>query len=482
MFNQAKLLTNRRGALTANVLVVAGGGAGGVLGGGGGGGGVVYTPNLSLTGSYNVIVGFGGQTIFNSNVTGGNGGDSIFGNITALGGGGGGSQNHGNGAAGGSGGGGGGATGGDISGGAGTVGQGNDGGTGSTTLACGGGGGANALGAATVGVNGGNGGNGIANSISGGSVTYGGGGGGGGRGDVAGAGGTGGTGGGGNGDAGGTTGTSTPGTDGLGGGGGGSGYDGTGPRFGFGNEQNGGKGVVIISYAGATKASGGTITSVGGNTIHTFTSDGTFEFETDLDPYTINTSFSEVAPNWILNGLATMTVQNFNADAGQGKSIYTTANTAINGAAFFPNQCSGNQFVQATISANDSGSGDPSYQGGHLGLCIDAFVGGGQESNGYALDIRHIDGITIYNMVAGSYTVVVGPTAYAPADWTNFTMKFEKVGNTLNGYINGALAITGSDSNHQSGYIEVGGDYDTAAYYKDISGGNPSAVQTFGVL
>jgi hypothetical protein len=35
---------------------------------------------------------------------------------------------------------------------------------------------------------------------------------------------------------------------------------------------------VIISYAGATRGSGGTITSSGGNTIHTFTSTGTFTY------------------------------------------------------------------------------------------------------------------------------------------------------------------------------------------------------------
>jgi hypothetical protein len=33
---------------------------------------------------------------------------------------------------------------------------------------------------------------------------------------------------------------------------------------------------VIISYTGNQRGSGGTVTSVGGNTIHTFTTDGTF--------------------------------------------------------------------------------------------------------------------------------------------------------------------------------------------------------------
>jgi hypothetical protein len=33
---------------------------------------------------------------------------------------------------------------------------------------------------------------------------------------------------------------------------------------------------VIVRYAGSTKGSGGTITSAGGYTYHTFTSSGTF--------------------------------------------------------------------------------------------------------------------------------------------------------------------------------------------------------------
>src|SRR5438309_499560 len=53
------------------------------------------------------------------------------------------------------------------------------------------------------------------------------------------------------------------------GGGGGAGY--------FDPSANGGSGIVIISYhTGALTATGGTITTSGGNTIHTFTTNGTF--------------------------------------------------------------------------------------------------------------------------------------------------------------------------------------------------------------
>jgi hypothetical protein len=39
---------------------------------------------------------------------------------------------------------------------------------------------------------------------------------------------------------------------------------------------NGSSGVVIIRYLGAQKGTGGTVTSAGGYTIHTFTSSGTY--------------------------------------------------------------------------------------------------------------------------------------------------------------------------------------------------------------
>jgi hypothetical protein len=42
------------------------------------------------------------------------------------------------------------------------------------------------------------------------------------------------------------------------------------------SSQAGGSGIVIVRYLGGTRATGGTITSAGGYTIHTFTSSGTF--------------------------------------------------------------------------------------------------------------------------------------------------------------------------------------------------------------
>ena len=56
----------------------------------------------------------------------------------------------------------------------------------------------------------------------------------------------------------------------AGGGGGGGGYitDWAG--------GTGGSGIVIISYPGSQRGTGGTVTSSGGNTIHTFTTSGTY--------------------------------------------------------------------------------------------------------------------------------------------------------------------------------------------------------------
>jgi hypothetical protein len=257
----------------ATALVVAGGGGGGTTtngrggAGGGGGGGVIELSSFSLAlGTYPIVVGGGGaaQT---------SGSNSSFKGQTAIGGGSGGSATiSGNTAPaiGGSGGGGVGLT--TVGtqpnsvGAVGTAGQGNQGGTGGTVAisAGAGGGGAN-----SVGGNGGNGassaggagGGAKSSSISGTATNYGGGGGGGNNG------GAGGVGGSGAGNGGVTNGAGGAGTANRGGGGGGAGA-------GAGTGGAGSSGVVIIRYPGAPKATGGTITTVGSDTVHTFTSSG----------------------------------------------------------------------------------------------------------------------------------------------------------------------------------------------------------------
>ena len=80
--------------LICDVLVVGGGGGGGNdRGGGGGGGGLVFKTGIALNAtSINVSVGRGGFASVNDTTTGGNGVQSSYGTIIALGGGGGGSE------------------------------------------------------------------------------------------------------------------------------------------------------------------------------------------------------------------------------------------------------------------------------------------------------------------------------------------------------------------------------------------------------
>ena len=225
--------------LTFEYLIVAGGGAGGASTGGGGGGGGFLTGNFisTLTGvSYVVTVGGSGG---NSSIVGGG-----F-NILAYAGGAGGAG----GATGSSGGSGGGANGAVI-----VVGQGNVGGS------SGGGGGAGAAG-------GYNGGDGRQSNIDGLNYYYSGGG------AKASSGGTGGNGG-------------------LGGGGGGTGFTfggaggggrSAGATFSHGgintggggsSGQPGGSGIIIIRYAGTQICTGGSVSTVGTYTVHTFLSGG----------------------------------------------------------------------------------------------------------------------------------------------------------------------------------------------------------------
>ena len=241
-------------AITAEFLVVASGASGGTgdgspnRGGAGGGGGGLLSGSLIIlpNQTYQIQVGSndGFNTAYDSYITGSN-----FYNVATAGG----SAGRGggssftlsmNGLTGGSGGGGATASDGTVgTAGTGISGQGNNGGTagGTNNANGGGGGGANANGANGSVDGGGTGGAGKASSISGTSVTYS-------------KGGNGGTaaGGGGNGVN-------------FGDGGNGEAGDGE-PSQGFGKQ-----GVVILRYRGAQKFTGGTVTTDGDFTIHTFT-------------------------------------------------------------------------------------------------------------------------------------------------------------------------------------------------------------------
>ena len=258
------VVTTSEASLTSvEVLVVAGGGGGSGStwgGGGGGAGGVLYKANhtVAIGNSITVTVGIGGA--------GGNvGGSSFFGSLQAFGGGPANGSQTASDRNGGSGGGGGHMSPSGLA--SSSIQTSNNGGTGygygggatnyASPYPCGSGGGAGA-----AGLLGGVGGAGRSFDISGTAAYYAGGGG---QADNAGTITNGGTGGGG---AGGNTVAGVSGTTNTGGGGGGS-RGGTG---GF-----GGSGIVIVRYLGIQKANGGTITSSGGYTIHTFTTSSTFE-------------------------------------------------------------------------------------------------------------------------------------------------------------------------------------------------------------
>lgn len=241
---------------SVEVLIVAGGGGGGSRhGGGGGGGGLIYSPGISITNtSYPVVVGAGGSGTVDGAIanqdTATNGSNSSAFGLVAVGGGAG--RGSASGLAGGSGGGGG--AGGGSVGGANTSGQGNAGGAGifSTQYMGGGGGGAGAVGQNAVYISNPepSGGAGVSNSITGSSVTY---------------------------AAGGRGAnyslqtTSVAGVANTGNGGGGAGGN-------INAGGAGGSGVVIISYPtnSGISATGGSITTSGGDTIHRFTGSGTF--------------------------------------------------------------------------------------------------------------------------------------------------------------------------------------------------------------
>ena len=255
---------------TVEVLVVAGGGAGGngtgsgYESGGGGAGGLIYSSSHSITpgSAITVTVGAGGASA-TSSTPAANGANSVFGALTAIGGGGGATAP----AVGSSGGSGGGGSHNQTGGGSGTAGQGFSGATPAQGSSGGGGGGAGGPGKSTSSNADGSGGIGLPFSISGSLQYYAGGGGGSRHTDV-----SGGLGGGGAGvslSAGYANGS--PGGTNTGGGGGGANQPATNTGGGA-----GGSGIIIVRYPGSQRASGGTVTSVGGYTIHTFTTSGTF--------------------------------------------------------------------------------------------------------------------------------------------------------------------------------------------------------------
>jgi hypothetical protein len=251
----------------AQILLVGGGGGG--ASGGGGGGQVVELTDFDLVeDTYPIVIGAGGApSVANTGQPVASNGASTTGfGQTALGGGGGGNINAaGNGASGGNGGGGGATSTAPTTGGSAAPGgfAGGNVGVLTTPFPAAGGGGAGEIGEApSVNTQAGAGGDGLESDISGATVKYGAGGGGAvflGNGF-----GAGGVTGGGNGGVAASSGA--PGQANTGSGGGGA----SSARLG----GAGGSGVVIVRYPGAARFTGGTITTVGDDTVHRFTASG----------------------------------------------------------------------------------------------------------------------------------------------------------------------------------------------------------------
>lgn len=282
-------------SFSCEILLIAGGGSGGnhstTNANGGGGAGGVRQVTVSLSGGSNAVsVGAGGAAIANATTGNGlKGGDSSIGGYSAIGGGGGGSTGLAFSAAAQSGGSGGGNAYAQSGGGQGTAGQGYNGGQSSTTWTGAGGGGAGAVGeTGNTSATGGNGGIGITNAWTGSTVYLAGGGGGGGNSSERA----------GDGFYGGGRGSgstsyysynvytnevnATTKGSGIptavvnsGGGGGGGSYWAANGGWSTGSGA-GGSGRVLIRYAGAPTATGGTITQSGGYTIHQYLTSGTF--------------------------------------------------------------------------------------------------------------------------------------------------------------------------------------------------------------
>jgi len=369
---------------TVEVLVVGGGGGGGSdMGGGGGGGGVVYEGayNVNAGETITVTVGGGGSgaPAGQGQVRGSNGGNSVFGSITAYGGGGGASRHDGSGAPAGDGASGGGASGGRGNGtpaanasgyGGGNRGrqiynQGNDGAWGDGYWYPGGGGGAGQIGF----TNPAHGGNGVPNNITGSIIYWGGGGGGSGYSGQGGNGGLGGGGGGAvnttyggngynNGSGGGGGGTSTwaqtpggnAGANTGGGGGGGSHYN-------AGNQGGtGGSGIVIVKY---NTQAGGVAPNAGSMRVNTDT--GAAEF------YSATGTWNSMA---IPFKIRTVITHHFMAGGYKSSSAWNNVNRT----------------TQATDTTLNLGDGSITrsfnYQGGACGKHVEFIFGAG---NGHAV-------------------------------------------------------------------------------------------------
>ena len=380
------------------VLVVAAGGTGASDGatnvgnGGGGGGGLIYNSAYPVTPGQTYTVTVGAGQVGLSTAQNKSGGNSVFGNLVAIGGGGGGYYSNGAGSTGGSGGGGGAASG---AAGAGTSGQGFAGGAGASNNGGGGGG----AGGPASGTNSRDGGLGLQFGISGTPTFYAGGGGGS---ASSGAQGTGGSGSGGaavSGGAGGVDGTAN-----TGGGGGAQLASGT-------KGGNGGSGVVIVRYT--TAAVGNTSDATSDNLVDSPTQYG---HDTGAGGEVVG-NYATFNPIYAQS--ATITLSNGNLTASNPSTWVRAMGTiAVN---------TGKWYFESTPSAGNwhmTGVEQPIYSTTHIG---------GSATKGIALvydpsntrgDISYNGGNSVYT--GGSVTFNAGDVIGVALDLDNNNVKLYK--------------------------------------------------------
>jgi len=469
---------------SVDYLIVGGGGGGGgsttsanSTSGGGGGAGGMLTGNTTITGSQSITVGAGGAggaAGTNSGSKSGNkGSDSVAFTLTAEGGGFG-AKYDANGGSGGSGGGAGARSGtAGASGGSGTAGQGNDGGSrplisGSNGAA--GGGGAGGAGSDVIANGTGRaGGAGLANSITGSSITYA-------------------TGGNGGSVSGGTSSNAASNT----------GNGGTGGGAAGGSGGAGGSGIVVVSYFGSQVLAGGIVSTVGGNTVHQFTSTGSSTL--DLRSATIAGNISG-AGNLIWDKTGTLTLSGTNSYTGtttvnggtllvNGDSSAATNTVTVNNTATLGGSGTLGGNVTMTASANlapGASAGTLSIGGN---LTISALAGGDGKLN---FELGANSALSSDKIaVTGTLTIGIDALGFADFDFTalsglqNGTYKLITSGAAVSGTLDddnlsgavgtgtGTLQIsdggTGNDIELVVSGIGVGSPYDTWATGGELFG------------
>jgi hypothetical protein len=193
-----------------------------------------------------------------------------------------------------------------------------------------------------------------------------------------------------------------------GGGGGGSHYNATNAG------GNGGSGIVIVRYLGSQNATGGTVTTSGLYTVHTFTSSGTF---TPTSPWIVMTDLTKnINDGAFING-PTFSSSNGGSISFDGTNDYIAL--SVNSTTTLI----GSTTISCWAKFNSFGTN------GHAELFI---TGGGNRAGIFATATY----IGMYSEPDGFYTVNVA-TTISTGTWYNITGVIDRSGTIFSVYING---------------------------------------------